>query len=65
LSPQRVAIVFASDFPAAAVSLRRRMHIHWAISAGNPPEDPGFAWYRGLAPIPGSPTQYWFGKLSD
>ncbi len=65
LSPQRVAIVFASDFPAAAISLRRRMHIHWAISAGIPPRDPGFAWCRRLAPIPGSSTQYWFGRLSD
>ena len=65
LSPEPVAFVFTRDFPREAVILRRRMHIHWAISAGDPPPDPGFEWHRRLAPLPGSSTQYWFGRLSD
>ena len=65
LSPEPVAFVFTRDFPRAAVVLRRRLRIHWAISSGTPPRDPGFAWYRPLAPLPGSPAQYWFGRLSD
>lgn len=65
LSPEPVAFVLTRDFPRAAAELRRRMRIRWAISAGTPPADPGFAWHWRLAPLPGAPTQYWFGRLSD
>jgi hypothetical protein len=64
LSPEPVAFVWTSDFRREADVLRR-FHIRWAISAGTPPADPGFAWHWRLAPLPGSPAQYWFGRLSD
>jgi hypothetical protein len=65
LSPEPVAFLLTTEPPRATTVLRRRFHIRWAISAGTPPPDPGFAWHRRLAPIPGSSTQYWFGRLSD
>jgi hypothetical protein len=65
LSPEPVVFVLPRDFPRGAAKLRRRFRIRWAISAGTPPPDPGFAWYWRLAPLPGAPAQYWFGRLSD
>jgi hypothetical protein len=65
LSPEPVAFVITRDFSRTAALLRRRFGIRWAISAGTPPADPGFAWHWPLAPLPGGPAQYWFGRLSD
>lgn len=65
LSPEPVAFVLEKDLGRTEVILRRRFGIRWAISAGNPPADPGFSGHWQLEPLPGSAAQYWFGRLSD
>lgn len=49
--------------PAELERLRKSYAIRYAISAGNPPLDPGFASREELAPIPYYPYAIWFGEL--
>jgi hypothetical protein len=46
----------------AIEDVRKKLLISYALSAGNPPPDPGFEWKIELPPFPGSvPTV--LGKL--
>jgi hypothetical protein len=51
LSPQRVR------------ELSVKYSARFAISAGNPPWDPGYLWKVDLGSIPGHPGETWFGEL--
>lgn len=44
--------------------LRAAYPIRYAISAGNPPADPGFIAHEELPPVPGFPYAVWFGELA-
>lgn len=65
-SPRRVFLLYhdawGPTWPSAD-ALDRTFSTRWALSAGNPPEDPGFAWHTVLPRIPGSQLETWFGVL--
>ncbi|HKF45277.1 MAG TPA: hypothetical protein VKG01_19450 [Thermoanaerobaculia bacterium] len=49
--------------PPKLEDLRKAYGIRYAISAGNPPLDPGFASREEIPPVPGYPYAIWFGEL--
>ncbi len=49
--------------PSSLQEIRKHFGARYAISAGDPPVDPGFLWYRVLEPIPGT-GQTWFGEIA-
>ena len=49
--------------PPSLEELRESYGIRYAISAGNPPADPGFASREEIPRIPGYPYTIWFGEL--
>jgi len=64
LSPQPVVIVESDPrLPGRVARFRKRLAVRWALSAGSPPVDPGFAWQVRFAPIPGFAPEYRFGRL--
>jgi hypothetical protein len=66
LCPQPVAILTAGPKLADRVAdLRQSLGIRWALAAGSPPPDPGFAWHVRLPPLPGPPQEFWFGELES
>jgi hypothetical protein len=70
LYPRRVLLFDteprASNQPRvqALEASRAAYSIRYAISAGNPPRDPGFLSRVELPPIPGYPYVLWFGELA-
>jgi hypothetical protein len=51
------------DVWPSRAELEKKFGTRWALSAGNPPEDPGFVWRETYPPVPGSATTIWFGEL--
>ncbi|HWZ86137.1 MAG TPA: hypothetical protein VN032_08050 [Thermoanaerobaculia bacterium] len=45
-------------------ALRAKYRARFAISAGDPPFDPGFLWKIDLGPLALGPGQNWFGELA-
>ncbi len=45
------------------LDLRRRLGIHYALSIGHPPFDPGFRWKKELPSLPASTDVAWFGEM--
>lgn len=45
--------------------LKEKYSVHYALSVGDPPLDPGFRWHHSLPSLPGVGGQTWFGKLSE
>jgi hypothetical protein len=45
-------------------TLRAKYGARFAISAGDPPFDPGFLWKIDLGPLALGPSQTWFGELA-
>jgi hypothetical protein len=64
LYPRNETIVVQPPWDAARVrELKAKYHARFAISAGDPPSDPGFLWKMELAPPPLGPGSVWFGEL--
>jgi hypothetical protein len=64
LYPRNPIIVIQPwDYPRLA-ELRTKYATRFAVSAGKPPLDPGFAWKVDLGAVPGLPGATWFGELA-
>ena len=64
LYPRNETIVMQQPLTAERVrELRAKYGARFAISAGNPPWDPGYLWKVELGPLPSVPGVTWFGEL--
>jgi hypothetical protein len=65
LYPRNPTVVVQPPFgPAEIRNLRSRFGARFAISAGDPPYDPGYRWRIPFEPAPGELGQVWFGELA-
>jgi hypothetical protein len=65
LYPRPVFYVFnARELHGAEYDrVRQKYRIRFALSAGRPPLDPGYAWRTELPKLPGETDETWFGEL--
>jgi hypothetical protein len=64
LYPEQVLIVRYQPLDSEEFSkLRSQFAIHYAVSLGAPPTDPGFRWHRDLGTLPLLQSRVWFGEL--
>jgi hypothetical protein len=65
LYPRNEVIVVEPPLSAEVVrTLRDRYGVRFAISAGNPPSDPGFLWAVDLGPLPLGSAHNLLGELA-
>jgi hypothetical protein len=65
LYPRNDAILVYPPWNQARLQeLRRKYGARFAISAGDPPSDPGYLWKIDLGPLPLGPGRDWFGELN-
>ncbi len=63
LYPDHKTIVVQPWNMPRLAEFRAKYATRFAISAGNPPLDPGYQWMVDLGPVPGLPGVTWFGEL--
>lgn len=65
LYPRNEAIVVQPPWgPELLRQLRAKYRVRYALSAGNPPSDPGYLWSIDLGRLPGHSGGTWFGELT-
>ena len=65
LYPRNESVVMQPPLsPQRLREIRARYGARFAISAGNPPYDPGYLWRVRLGQLPGVPGESWFGELA-
>ena len=65
LYPRNESVVMQQPLsPEHLRDIRAKYGARFAISAGDPPYDPGYLWKIRLGSLPGVPGESWFGELA-